>query len=178
MLAVTKCSLPPSTNGRVNTAAIRSAISIASCSPAMSSSRIPNSSPPKRATVSLERTACAQPRGDRDQQLVADLVAEAVVDELEAVEVEEQDARQPAAAAQARERLLEAVEEQHAVGQPGERVVQRAVADRVLGRLALERVGEHVGQRLEEVDVARRRSRVRIAVHAEDAERAAPCPRS
>jgi EAL domain-containing protein (putative c-di-GMP-specific phosphodiesterase class I) len=35
MLVVTKCSLPASTNGLVNTEAIRSAISIASCSSAL-----------------------------------------------------------------------------------------------------------------------------------------------
>ncbi len=58
MLVVTKCSLPARTNGRVNTAAIRSASSIASRSLVSSSSRIPNSSPPNRATVSLVRTAC------------------------------------------------------------------------------------------------------------------------
>ena len=58
MLVVTKCSLPDSTNGRANVAAIRSAVSIASRSEAMSSSRMPNSSPPNRATVSLPRSAC------------------------------------------------------------------------------------------------------------------------
>ncbi len=49
-----------------------------------------NSSPPTRATVSPGRSDSAQPLGERHQQLVADGVAEAVVDELEAVDVEEQ----------------------------------------------------------------------------------------
>jgi hypothetical protein len=81
-------------------------------------------------------------------------MSEAVVDELEPVEVEEQDGRQGAVTRQTRERMLEPVEEQRPIGQPGERVVQRTMADLVLGRLALERVGQYVGQRLEEVQVA------------------------
>ena len=58
-----------------------------------------------------------QPARDGDQQLVADVVAERVVDELEAVEVEEQHrgAALGVAALGAADRLVEAVEEQHAV---------------------------------------------------------------
>ena len=158
MLVVTKCSLPESTNGRANVAAIRSAVSIASRSEAMSSSRIPNSSPPNRATVSLRAQRLLEPRRRGRQQLVADVVPEAVVDELEVVEVEEQDRGQRALAAEPRERVLEAVDEQHPVGKAGQRIVHGPLADRVLDGLALERVGQHVGQRLEEVDVARRRT--------------------
>ena len=62
-------------------------------------SRIANSSPPKRATVSLAAQRVAQALGDRDEQLVAGRVAEAVVDDLEAVEVEEQHGDVAAAAA-------------------------------------------------------------------------------
>ena len=77
-----------------------------------------------------------QPARDGDQQLVADVVAERVVDELEAVEVEEQDgdaARPGRARCGAADRLVEAVEEQHAVRQPGQRVVQRVVLQALLG---------------------------------------------
>ena len=95
-----------------------------------------------------------EPRSRRGQQLVADLVAEAVVDELEAVEVEEQDRRQRAVARQPGQGVLEPVEEQRPVRQAGERVVQRAMADPVLGRLSFERVGQHVGQGLEKIEVA------------------------
>ena len=82
----------------------RSAIARASCSSVRSSTRIPNSSPPKRATVSRGTQVVAQPRRHRPQQLVAGVVAEAVVDHLEVVEVEEEDpdriarARPPGAA--------------------------------------------------------------------------------
>ena len=47
-----------------------------------------NSSPPTRATTSLRAQMRRQPLRHRDQQLVADVVAELVVDRLEAVEVE------------------------------------------------------------------------------------------
>ena len=82
-----------------------------------------NSSPPRRATVSLAAAGSRQAPADVDEQLVAGAVAEAVVDDLEAVEVEEQhgDAR-PALGA--RQGLREPVDEERPVGQAGERVVE------------------------------------------------------
>ncbi len=75
-----------------------------------------NSSPPKRATVSPGRMLRLQPFAERDQQLVADRVAEAVVDELEAVEVEEQHRAAIAGVALgAAQRELEVVEEHRPV---------------------------------------------------------------
>ena len=59
----------------------------------------------------------AQPAGDRLEQLVAHVVAVAVVDRLEAVEVEEQHAGQRPVAAGARQRDPQAVVQQRAVGQ-------------------------------------------------------------
>ena len=53
--------------------------------------------------------------GDRDEELVARVVAEAVVDVLEAVEVEERDADGRLRALAARDRLAEPVDEQQAV---------------------------------------------------------------
>ena len=90
-----------------------------------------NSSPPIRATVSPGRSAASSRRATDSQQPVAGLVAERVVDELEAVEVEEQHggAAVAVAAARAPQRLLEPVEEQRPVREPGERVVERAVAE-------------------------------------------------
>ena len=46
-----------------------------------------NSSPPRRATVSLSRMRLAEAPSDLDQQIVAEAVAEGVVDLLEAIEV-------------------------------------------------------------------------------------------
>ena len=84
--------------------------------PATSSSSTANSSPPKRAAVSLGRMLVVEPLGDLDQHLVAGGVAEAVVDRLEVVEVEE-DHRQPALLApRASDRVAHPLDEQRAVG--------------------------------------------------------------
>jgi hypothetical protein len=64
-----------------------------------------------------------QPRGDFLQQLVADRVAERVVDGLEAIQVDEHHRGALAVAVAERERLREAVLQQAAIGQRGERVV-------------------------------------------------------
>src|SRR6185503_3072655 len=66
----------------------------------------------------------AQALGDGEQEAVAGVVAETVVDDLEAVEVDEQDGDAAAAAVDAVERALEAAHEQQAARQPGERVTQ------------------------------------------------------
>ena len=70
---------------------MRSAMPVASLASAMFSMRMANSSPPMRATRSAGADAAAQAIGGGAQQLVAGDVAEAVVDELEAIEVEEED---------------------------------------------------------------------------------------
>jgi hypothetical protein len=76
------------------------------------------------------------PLRDRHQQAVADEVAERVVDELEAIEIAEQDgaAELAALAARALEAQLQAVEEERAVGEAGEAVVERVMAE--VGELA------------------------------------------
>ena len=63
------------------------------------------------------------------QETVAGVVPEGVVDLLEAVEIDEQRRAVGAAPAGPGEHLLHPVEDQGAVGEPGERVVQRLVAD-------------------------------------------------
>ena len=70
------------------------------------------------------RQACR----DRLQQLVAGFVAERVVDVLELVEIDEQHGAGVAVAAAARQQLLDAVADQRPVGQPGQAVMQRLVA--------------------------------------------------
>ena len=69
----------------------------------------------------------AEPLGDVAQQLVADGVAEAVVDDLEVVEVDEQhgDLVGPGGL----EQLVEAGDHRRPVGEPGERVVGRGVGE-------------------------------------------------
>ena len=83
-----------------------------SARPSRSSSRTTNSSPPKRAAVSLERMLCRQALGDVDQGRVARAVAEAVVDRLEVVDVEEHHAELALLAPRAADRVAHALDEQ------------------------------------------------------------------
>ena len=80
-----------------------------------------------------ERVAAAQDglqaARDLDQQLVAVVVPERVVDLLEAIEVDQQHRAEPVAAQGA----LGAAMQERAVGQVGERVVQRLVAQLARG---------------------------------------------
>ncbi len=62
-----------------------------------------------------------------DEEFVTGLVADGVVDRLEAVQVDEEDGGASVAAAAAGQGLADAAGEQGAVGQVGERVVLGAV---------------------------------------------------
>ena len=73
------------------------------------------------------------PPRDLDEQLVAGVVAQAVVDHLEAVDVEEQHGDLAGAPREAEESLAEAVEEERAIRQLGQRIVERLVLESVLG---------------------------------------------
>ena len=106
MLGLTNTSCPPSEGLRRRARCMRSATRTASMGSLMSSSSTTNSSPPKRASVlgpaavglggrqPASRCRRAGPRSpaarQTPQQLVAGGVAEAVVDVLEAIEVDEQ----------------------------------------------------------------------------------------
>ena len=78
-----------------------------------------------------------QPGGNLLQDLVARAVAERVVDLLEAVQVEEHEADQRAAATGTRHGQMQPVEEQAAVGQPGQHVVLGELRQPLLGFPAL-----------------------------------------
>ena len=67
------------------------------------------------------------------QELVADAMAERVVDVLEAVEVDEQHADAMAAALGLRDRLRQALVQQQPVGQAGQRVARREILQPLLG---------------------------------------------
>jgi hypothetical protein len=101
-----------------------------------------NSSPAqagKRVGVAQHApAACA----DLQQQTVPAFVAEGVVDRLEAVEVEQQHRGAAAVAPCLQQALAQAVVEQRAVGQVGERVVVGEVQDARFGLLAFGDVGE------------------------------------
>ena len=102
--------------------------------------------------------ALLQQLGEGDQQAVADRVAEAVVDVLEAVEVEAEDGEGGAALADAGEGRVEVLPEGLAVGEAGQRVVQRVVAGALLagaqGDLGAAAAGDVAGDDLDAGDLA------------------------
>ena len=112
-----------------------------------------------------------QPRGDCGEKLVAGRVSQRVVDELELVEVEEEDGDRSLLVPRASQRVLETVEEEVAVRQAGEGIVEGVVAVSLLGVAALDRVRQHVGERLEEAHVLVGVVADREALEAEDAPR-------
>ena len=79
--------------------------------------------------MSSARVARSEPLGHRLQQQVADRVAEAVVDVLEAIQVEEEDGAVPVGAPGVRDGHRGPVLEEGAVGEPGELVVVGAVLE-------------------------------------------------
>ena len=91
-----------------------------------------NSSPPRRAMMSPGRRQDLSAR-PRPWQRVADVMPEGVVDDLEAIEVKKHDRHQAVDTLGVDQRLLQAFEQQHAVGQLGEGVVKREVAQAFLG---------------------------------------------
>ena len=96
-----------------------------------------NSSPPSRARKHSSGSAtCRQPR-HLLQHLVAGLVAERVVDFLEAVEIEQQQRAVGRRLDVGEDRLLEFVLEQRPVGEPGQRIVVGELFQLLLGALAL-----------------------------------------
>ena len=133
ILARTVNCLPRTWIGAASAERMRSAIASA-CAPSWSSSSsTANSSPPRRAAVSPGAGMRPSP-GDPDQQLVPSVVAEPVVDQLQAVEVDEEHGHPPIATEVTAQGVAHAVGEQGAVGQPGQVVVESLVAKPRLGR--------------------------------------------
>ena len=115
-----------------------------------------------------------QPLGHRLQHDVACGVAQAVVDGLEAVEIEEYQCAAGALAPGARERALERVEEERAVRQPREAVVAREALQVGLGVLPLQEKSEQardVGECGDPVELALARP---LAAHLDHPEHRAP----
>ncbi len=67
--------------------------------------------------------------GRTDQQFVPNRMTEAVVDQLEVIEVDRDNANRAAVALAQLHGMVESLVEQGAVGQPGQRVAQRLVGD-------------------------------------------------
>ena len=139
----------PRRNGCLSASSRRSATRLGLASAARSPASTTNSSPPRRPErVDLADDAL-QSRGDGLQQFVADGVAERVVDRLEVVEVDEQRRDGGLLARGPGEHLLDAVDDQRAVRQVGERIVRRHERELLFARgellvgplaLALERL--------------------------------------
>jgi hypothetical protein len=105
-----------------------------------------------------------------EQHLVAGAVSQRVVDPLEAVEVDEQDGAARLLPAPARQRVLQAIEEQRPVRQTGQRVVQRHVREPVLGVLALGHVDRDAQRADDLAAVVEHRAQVRFEHHPADVE--------
>ncbi len=83
-----------------------------------------NSSPPRRAAESCGRSVPTQPFGNLFEQHIAGSVSEAVVDFLEAVEVEVKHAATVIGPARpAAEREGQAIKKESAIGEAGEHIV-------------------------------------------------------
>ena len=89
MLASTWNGTPPISVSSLSFSLIRSAVSMAPTVPAVSGRSTANSSPPRRATVSLERTARVR-RPARSRNSWYAVMPERVVDLLEPIQVQQQ----------------------------------------------------------------------------------------
>ena len=128
-------SSPSISNGCWSATPIRRPTSDARASPAPGSSSA-NSSPPSRATSPCSPTASCRRGPSECQQLIAGVMAERVVELLEAVEVDHRDRERRVAAV---ELLGEPLVEQPAVREPGQLVGQRQLAGRMQRRVLVER---------------------------------------
>ena len=149
-LAVTTRLFPASSNGSASERRMRSA-----CAEVLDRRLVFEQDRELVAAEPRDRVAgahrLAEAVTDREQQLVADGVAEAVVHRLEAVEVDDDDADGAVVACSACERVLHAVREQRPVREIGERIVERPVAQLSFEPVALGHVldrGEHRGAAL------------------------------
>ena len=77
--------------------------------------------------------ALAQPAGDFHQQGVAGFMAERIVDDLEAVEIDEQHRKLPLVAPRRLDGEMQQLVEHLAIGQPGQAVVRREIFDPLVG---------------------------------------------
>ena len=92
--------------------------------------------------MSPARRQLGEPLAHDLEQRVAGRVAEAVVDRLEVVEVDEQHGELAAVALEPGRRVVDAVAEQRLVGETGQRVVERLVGELVLEAPVLGDVAE------------------------------------
>jgi hypothetical protein len=104
---------------------------------------IRNSSPPRRPTVSDSRISLPRRQRHLAEDAIAGLMAERVVDVLEAVEIDEQDGQPGLVAVRTLQCLVQPVAQQQAVGQAGQRVVVCLVVELSCASAQLGDVGEY-----------------------------------
>ena len=121
MLASMCTRIPPTPKERSSAARRRRPVALAEAS-SPGASTTANSSPPRRDSESPSRSADLQPRADLAQHLVAGVVAERVVELLEAVEVDQQ---QRDLGVGVLDRLAEPRQQVAAVAEPGQVVGDR-----------------------------------------------------
>ena len=84
--------------------------------------------------VGFVRTGGDAP-GDLLEQKIAGVMAERIVERFEVIDIDQQQRFQPATLSAVRQGLAQSLKQQPAVGQTGQRVVQRESVNRALGRL-------------------------------------------
>ena len=114
----------------------RRATRLARSPPGEGSSTSTANTPPSRAGGRAPRTA-PEAVAHLYEQLVPDAVAEAIVDRLEVVEIDEEDGPTATGRTCDADRPLHTTPQQGAVGQTGQRIVERPVDELVLEHLAL-----------------------------------------
>ena len=108
-----------------------------------------------------------EPLADFDEELVAGVVPEAVVHDLEAVEVDEQDREHRVTVAEAGERVMQAIDHQGAVRQPRQVVVQCHETESMGLRGAVDGEGDEVARAFDDGALGRGRAAIVVEVHVE-----------
>ena len=147
MLAEVNTSRPPIENGALSASWIRKAMRVGLAvvaQPVQQDRELVAAEAGQRVALTQARL---EPARRRDQQLVADQVAEAVVDDLEAIEIEIEDRERVADAPQPEllEAAAEALDEHRAVVQAGQRIEEADAAQPLLRDRLLGRVGQRAG---------------------------------
>ncbi len=149
MLAPTNSSWPSMTNGAESLSRILLAMTTTSSRVRTSGNSSVNSSPPKSRQRVAAAQATLQSIRDGLQQPVAHRMTERIVDDLEAVEIEEHHREPSLVPPRLRDREVQAVFQQRAVRQVRQQVVVRLEIDHLLGFFALRDVARRA-ERAEE----------------------------
>ena len=179
MLAVIFTSPIESERARQLAASIRTAITSASEGSSRSSQRITNSSPDRRASVSPGRSTPVSRSATAISNSIADTMAVGVVDPLEIVQIDEKHRRGLTRAPRTRKACVQALQHQHPVRKPRQRIVQRGVTRPIRGilqiraRLRVDQIRRgDISQRLRGAHLLFRQRARRVPIQVKRANRA------